>query len=524
VLATAFLANIRPASAQTVIAASPEALTLAPGQHATIVLRGTSGTVVASTSPPLADVAVDAQARTLSVNGQHTGACVVHVTDSAGDAADIPVQILPAAGAIPDRIALTISGNPASADFLAARLAASVERSVRPTLAPGSTLRTTAILPAPQQLDRGFLTSYGVNVSIDPGPGAAGVTGSARVDVTNADVPDTAPETLAFTDDPERITDYGVLSRTTVSAAEPTRIYYYHENVGERRRFAVVLTANDSVRTDVQVVSAAAGPNIDVMGVGHAVSKVFLTHRPRNEGVVVAIAGGKPYLERDEPVGPGDGIVGALDLRVIDGGPVTVTVLATPLAAEPATYLYGPKLPDDGHTRHGTFALAGYAERIIAYSAGGPDARYVYGSRQQTPRNLDAADSGHDFGDYGVLQRIAFDLHNPSAAPATVYLFERPLGGVVRSSFLVNGTIIDLGCARVPRPYLIAPYDLSPGATGTLDVLTMTDGGSNYPLEIGVSTRPPLAQTPPISAVDGCFPKPGGPPATPQPADRTPGQ
>jgi hypothetical protein len=43
----------------------------------------------------------------------------------------------------------------------------------------------------------------------------------------------------------------------------------------------------------------------------------------------------------------------------------------------------------------------------------------------------------------------------------------------------------------------------------------MTDGGSNYPLEIGVSSTPPLASTPAITAADGCFPKSGGPPAAP---------
>jgi hypothetical protein len=39
----------------------------------------------------------------------------------------------------------------------------------------------------------------------------------------------------------------------------------------------------------------------------------------------------------------------------------------------------------------------------------------------------------------------------------------------------------------------------------------MTDGGSFYPLEVGLSGTPPQPVTPPVSAPDGCFPKSAGP-------------
>lgn len=428
------------------------------------------------------------------------------------------------AGQVPDRLGLTITGNPASTTFLTGQIQAAVEAAVRPTLAPGSTVHVTAIFPAPQPLARGFLTGYTAAVSIDPGPGAAPVTGTTAVDVVNAGLPGFRPFALALADDPERIAADGVLSRTTVAAHGPTRLYYYHENIGRQRRFCVVLTANDSVMTHVAIVDAAAGPSTDVMGVGHAVTKLFLTRQPQAEGSLTAITGGKPFLLRDTLVGPGDGIVGSVDLRVLDGGPVTVTVLAIPPAAQPADFLYGPKLPEDGHDRHGTFDLQGFANRIIAYSAGGPDATYEYGNRTQTLANVAPGDPGHDYGDYGVVQRVTFDLDNPTGEAAMVYLYEKPLGGAVRSSFVVNGALIDVGCVRVPNDYFIAGYALAPHATGTLDVLTMTDGGSSYPLQIGVRMPAPLPEAPAINAADGCFPKPGGPPAAVQPASGAAGR
>src|SRR5664279_5732807 len=154
------------------------------------------------------------------------GASVVQVNDAGGVMPEGPAQVVPAAGQIPERVHLTISGDPATPDFLASRLNTSVAAAVKPTLAPGSSVRTTAILPQPQQLDRGFLTSFAVAVTIEPGPGTAAVSGWTTVDVVNAALPALAPASLAFADDPERITADGVLSRTMVNAGQPVRMYY----------------------------------------------------------------------------------------------------------------------------------------------------------------------------------------------------------------------------------------------------------------------------------------------------------
>jgi len=409
---------------------------------------------------------------------------------------------------VPAHVPALVTGDPAAPDFVTLQIHAAVQRAIVPLLPPGSLVRVSAILPAPQALDRGFQTSFTVPLTIQTGAGSAPLAATTVVDVTNVDLPGFAPETLAFRDDPERIAADGVLSRTTIARGHPERVYYYHENTGLRRRFCVVLSANDSVLTRVHVVGAAAGPNIDVMTVGHSVTQMFLAREPHDEGSVVAIAGGKPYVERDTIVDPGEGIVGSIDLRLLAGGPVTMTVMAIPIAGNPADYLYAPRLAGDGRERHGNFDLAGFAQWIVAYTAGGPDAAYVYGRRQATLPNVDPADAGHDFGDYGVLQRITFDLANPTAKPVTLFLYEKPLGGVVRSSFLVDGTLTDVGCVRVARRYAVTSYELGAHASAAWDVLTMTDGGSNYPLEIGVTATPPLSTTPRISAPDGCFPKP----------------
>jgi hypothetical protein len=41
----------------------------------------------------------------------------------------------------------------------------------------------------------------------------------------------------------------------------------------------------------------------------------------------------------------------------------------------------------------------------------------------------------------------------------------------------------------------------------------MTNGGSFYPAQVGVTGTPPQPNAPPINAPDGCFPKPEASPA-----------
>jgi hypothetical protein len=141
-----------------------------------------------------------------------------------------------------------------------------------------------------------------------------------------------------------------------------------------------------------------------------------------------------------------------------------------------------------------------------------------YGA-QSPPPAADPSESlptGHDYGDYGVLRALDFDIDNPLDQPQTLYLYERPMGGDVKSSFLVNGTLVQVGCARLSQRYQIGdPIAVAPHARIRLPVQTMTDGGSNYPLEVGISATPPQPTVPPITAPEGCFPK--APQVTPAP-------
>lgn len=504
------------------LSAGAASIALHPGASTTpIPIQNGTGPFTASVDTPLVTIAIDQAARTLIVTAsQQTGRATITLNDSTGAAAQIPVRVAYDAGTVAPAIALRVTGTQLDPQWLTALVQKAVAQNVQ--LQPGATLQL-GTLTLPPALGPGAAAAVPVPVHITGGDQYFDVNALPSISLQNVAVDPFTPPVLLYDDDPEKLTATGVLFRAQVNANAPARLYYYHENTDAQHRLAVVLTTASGQPATVQLIDASAGPNIDVMSVGHAVTRDFLLRKPLNEGIVVDV-GPQPYVADQFLMNRLDGAAGNVGIRILQGGPITVTVLALPPDAtsdQIAAYLSQPQLPDDGHHRTGAFSLVNYGTDSIAFTAPGPDASKQYGA--QTPPGADIPNdpvtTGHDYGEYGVLRTLNFDIDNPLDQPATLYLYERPLGGAVRSSFLVNGELAQVGCARVSDRYQIgAPITVAPHGRITLPVQTMTDGGSNYPLEVGVSATPPAPTVPPMTAPDGCFPKPGATMPPPVPA------
>ncbi len=496
-----------------------------PAQQIVVTITGSSGLIAAQLQSPLATLSVDQAAHAVTISASNsTGSTVLRVVDPTGATVDVPVRVAFNAGTIVPQATLKVTGSPIDPLWLARQADALVERLDLAQPGAQRTIGEPSAAPAAPP-PPGVSADYLFPVQIGGLPDDFDVQGTTAVHVTNVPAAPFAPTALLYDDDPERIAQDGVLFRAVVGAAAPARLYYYHDvAAGNGSRLVIVLSSASGNPASVQLVDAAAGPNQDVMTVGNAVTRSFLTMKPRNEGTIVDLAGGTPYVLRDRALSDGQGVAGTVDVRVLSGGPVRVTVLAVSPGADPGALLESPVLPGDGHRRTGVFDLDDFGTHALAYAAGGPDAKIVVGDRDPTLANADPAATGHDFGDYGVWYDLAFTLSNPSDAPAQVYLYFRPIGGVARASFNVDGVPLDLGCVRLPVPYQVAAYTLSARETRVAQLSTMTDGGSNYPVEIGATVTAPQATAPPISSPDGCFPKPleapapAGPPASPTPS------
>lgn len=515
-----------PSPTPSPLAVSTPQITLHPSQSVTTAILGGVGPYTAAVDTPLVTATIDQTARTLTVTATaQTGRAVVTLNDSTGTSVQIPVRVALDAGSVPAVLTLRVTGTQPDAQWLSTQIQHLVARSA--TLQPGVTTVQAAAFTLPPSLGPGATADIPVQVHISGGQQYLDVDANTTITLQNVAAAAFTPPLLYYDDDPEKIAATGVLFRALVNPGQPARLYYYHENTSDDHDLAVVISSNSAAT--VQLIDASAGPNIDVMTVGHVVSRDFLQQKPLNEGTVVDVNAQAPYVADYFAMHRLDGAAGNIGINILSGAAVTVTVLALPpnadlSPAQLASYLAQPQLPDDGHHRTGAFSLVGYGQETIAFTAPGPEASVQYGA--QTPPAADVPNdpvpTGHDYGEYGVLRTLEFQIDNPLDQPQTLYLYERPMGGAVRSSFLVNGQLVQVGCARVPDRYKIGdPVVVQPNAKLMLPVQTMTDGGSSYPLEVGITATPPQPSVPPISAPDGCFPKPQGQ-ASPVPASPTP--
>lgn len=488
-----------------------------PSQSTTTAILGGVGPYTASVDTPVVTVTIDQTARTLTVTATaQTGRANITLNDSSGATVQIPVRVALDAGSVPPSLTLRITGTQPDAQWLSAQIQKLVLRSA--SLQPGATVQPPGFT-LPPALGPGASADVPVTVHIAGGQQYFDVDAPTTISVQNVAADPFTPPLLYYDDDPEKVAATGVLFRALVNPGEPARLYYYHENTSDDHDLAVVISSNSAAT--VQLIDASAGPNMDVMTVGHVVSRDFLQQKPLNEGTVVDVNAQAPYVADYFQMHRLDGAAGNIGIRVLSGAAVTVTVLALApnadlSAAQLASDLAQPQLPDDGHHRTGAFSLVNYGQETIAFTAPGPDASVQYGAQTPAPADVpnDPVPTGHDYGEYGVLRTLDFQIDNPLDQTQTLYLYERPMGGAVRSSFLVNGQLVQVGCARVSDRYQIGdPIVLQPNAKLDLPVQTMTDGGSSYPLEVGISATPPQPAVPPITAPDGCFPKPQSSPA-----------
>jgi len=501
-----------PTAAPGPLQANPATLQSNIGVPKVATIGGASGALTATVDPKIATVSVSGS--TVTIDPTMNGRATVHIIDQSGASIDIFLRVAPNAATISKYVTVKLTGD-LDPDYVAKETTLQVRQAANAN--PGTTINLGLITPPPNPFPVGSAYSIGVPITVLGGDQYLDVSDVMGVTVQHVAAQPFSPTILYYSDDPERIVNDGVLFRGTVTPTTPVRLYDYHENGNDPRRLVVVLSTSSTSPTSVQMIESFAGPNIDVMTVGHTASKNFLIQKPHNEGVVIDLNNGAPFFRRDVSMLMQQGVADIADFQILQGGPVTITVLAASPNVPATTLLAGPQAPGDGKGRHGVFALGAYGGERIDYTVGTQDTFVTIGDRDQTVPKATAADPGADFGDYGVMFNLTLIAHNPDDTPQTVYIYEAPRGGPVRASYLLDNSVVptELGCATSPptatsppRRYLIGQFDVAPHGAQAHVVRFMTDGGSNYPLEIGLTSTPPEPQTPPIFGPDGCFPKP----------------
>lgn len=476
---------------------------IVPGTTEKAHTYGSHGAVKVTSSFVGVSAGYDAATRTLSLKGVARGSGTVTLVDATGAAASTAVLVAPAAGTVASDVNVELAGD-VSPFFAAARVRDAIAQ--RSVLQPFVEVRIP-VLAIPMHASQPYTVT--LDVGLDGKGTFVDVRAKSNVHLRlNAPVPPVlpgAPQTLLYSDSPEYVTADGVLFRsvTPVTAARPARIYLYHVAMTEPRTFALVLRARDAPAR-VALTGAAAPASTKYLCAGHRATADYLRERRRRESVVATVAPDHPFvlpLQGDMHVR--DLIAAAYDIAVLDGGAVDVEVVSTAHGIDPLSVADDPEAPADRSRRKGEFALASIRPISLDLRIGSPDEEpsidIGLGSVEGTPefRNLRA---GPRFfpGDYGIVRPVRLHLVNTTDTQQTAFLYEVALNRGLTSTFWFDG---DLNPTEVPmvndpnQRYLVRAFPLAPNEDRTVTGEYMTDGGSNYTAEYGLTADTP--QPPP---------------------------
>jgi hypothetical protein len=163
---------------------STNAVNLNPAQQQVVTLTGATPPLQLTLDRKLVVVSADPGGTSLTIAAtQATGTDVLHVSDASGASADIAIRVAFNAGTIVPQTTLTITGDPAQADWLAQEVTDWVTRLTQAM--PGAQVTVGTVAPSPSPLGSGGTTQFVVPIQIAGNGQYFDQSGSTTVTVQN---------------------------------------------------------------------------------------------------------------------------------------------------------------------------------------------------------------------------------------------------------------------------------------------------------------------------------------------------
>jgi hypothetical protein len=463
------------------IIVQPQAGSVPVGGSQVIMVSGVLGTITATAQDPkILDVSINQATRALVLSGKAPGSTVVTVTDQRGVTSDIPVRVAYTAGSIAPFATLQLTGDPASVEYIKIQAADLARDLARPREGAQVIVGPEDVkVSAPLEQDN--VENVAVPVLIQ-GEGLFEVDGTTQIRIENVAAPRIAPVSLLVSDYPERLTENGTLFSEDLRSDTPSRFLYFHYNpTGQPDRRIVLRAENSSSEpSTIQFISGAGGPNPNEKLAGHDATRIFLVHLVQNEGrlLTVPAKGSLNVFEQNLPAGSVSSNV--LQLRVLDGPNVHLTLFAQDATSDANESLQNTELLEST-TRHarGVYTIPEFHD-ARQWSVNDD---YLELSIGQIP--LPNTMHGETLaGDYSVLDSFVVNVQNPMRTPQAIAIYENPRGGNATGTYLIDGVLVQSHQVPAFSRYKIRQYVVPAKGFVRVTIVTMAEGGSSYPLKL----------------------------------------
>jgi hypothetical protein len=230
----------------------------------------------------------------------------------------------------------------------------------------------------------------------------------------------------------------------------------------------------------VQMIAGSAGPGSNEMEIGHLTTQRFLVHEYQNEGTVVVIPPQTTINLVDAPLPPGTLVSALLQLREVTGDPIHLALVAQDANAPLDQSVDTTQLLSGGamHAR-GTYSVPEFFFDYT-YTTDADNLEIPIGELP-LPNLRHGEALG---GDYGVQQSITVTIVNPTRGPMPVAIYANPRGGRATGTFLIDRTLVQAHALAAFSKYKIWQETIRAGTFRRVQIVTMPEGGSSYPLRL----------------------------------------
>ncbi|MDQ2873195.1 MAG: pilus assembly protein N-terminal domain-containing protein, partial [Candidatus Eremiobacteraeota bacterium] len=417
----------------------PASAQVAVGFDQTLNVSAAFGAITAVVAnPALVSARIDQAAQTVVLTGVAPGSTSVTIADQRGTSLVVPVRVAYRAGSIADAATVRITGDPAGADFIR-EAASQTARDAAQARAGAQIIIATDSIAYAGTLGQDDVATVDVPVLVQ-GDGFISADGTTHVRVENEAAPKIQPDSLMVSDYPETLTENGVLFTSDLKIEQPSRFLFFHYNPTGQPGRRIVLRAENRSREPalVQFIDGDGGPGSNEMEVGHTSTKRFLVHLVQNEGRIIQIPGNGSVNLIEAELPASTIVSGTLQLRVLNGSTVHLTLFAQDATQSPDVPLTSTMLLSGTrlHAR-GTYQLAEFHYSTL-WNTTDPFLSLAVGEIP-LPNLMQGQALA---GDYGVTQSFVIKVQNPTSRPQPIAIYESPRGGRATGTYLIDGVLI----------------------------------------------------------------------------------
>lgn len=483
-LGNSWVRNIRNLLSMPAIVLSDKEIVVPLGENRRIYVSGAATGPISAVSQnaEVAVASVGTDGRYVQVTGQKVGQTIIEITVE-GERALATVCVKKYAGFIGQIINAEVTGNPCPRHLLDYAAKQAILRSA--VLESGASIKINSVEGIDRPLQSGATREAKVDVSIS-GNGYITYNATPTVKIQNLNIPREKVAQLFYSNNPERLMKYQTLFAGKLDQGNPVRILYHHQNaIGKRAKLVVELINTGPTTIASRVIKGVAGPMLDPVLVGYMAGRAFMQDEHSNAGVIERLPPQSRLVLVSDTLGHNETSSGILQINQIEGQSSFVRIVALPPDTEEAQVRVGSITPAPT-----IFALE-LSDHVYPNPAKKLEASYVVGERWafiSIGRHAIADNAAQKklYGNYGVTYNINVKVKNPTDRPKKVNVLFEPSAGLASGVFIIDGELVSAKYAKPPAEIPLASYQLKPGESRNVKIVTVPVAGSNYPATLVV--------------------------------------